>query len=70
MEEPLAGGTGFARSHLDFVTLRLETDAGIEGIGLTFFGWTLTPALKRAVELLGELIVGEDPLPSSLCSAN
>jgi L-talarate/galactarate dehydratase len=63
VEEPLAGGTGFARSHLDFVTLRLETDAGIEGIGLTFFGWTLTPALKRAVELLGELVVGEDPLP-------
>ena len=63
VEEPLAGGPAFGRSHLDFVTLSLKTDAGVEGIGVTFFGWTLTPALKRAVELLGELIVGEDPLP-------
>lgn len=63
MEEPLAGGgAGFARSHLDFVTLRLETDCGIDGIGVTFFGATLTPALKLAVDLLGQLIVGEDPL--------
>jgi L-alanine-DL-glutamate epimerase-like enolase superfamily enzyme len=63
MEEPLAGGSGFHRSHLDFVALRLRTDAGIEGIGITFFGATLTPALKHAVDLLGELIIGEDPLP-------
>jgi L-alanine-DL-glutamate epimerase-like enolase superfamily enzyme len=62
VEEPLAGGSGFHRSHFDFVTLRLETDAGVEGIGVTFFGGTLTPALKRAVELLGELIIGENPL--------
>jgi L-alanine-DL-glutamate epimerase-like enolase superfamily enzyme len=62
MEEPLAGGAGFGRSHLDFVTLKLHTDAGIDGIGVTFFGSTLTPALKRAVELLGELVAGEDPL--------
>jgi L-talarate/galactarate dehydratase len=61
-EEPLAGGPGFGRSHLDFVTLKLETDAGVVGIGVTFFGWSLTPALKLAVELLAELIVGEDPL--------
>jgi L-alanine-DL-glutamate epimerase-like enolase superfamily enzyme len=63
IEEPLAGGAGFQRPHLDFVTLRLQTDAGVEGIGVTFFGATLAPALKRAVELLGELIIGEDPLP-------
>jgi L-alanine-DL-glutamate epimerase-like enolase superfamily enzyme len=63
VEEPLAGGPGFQRPHLDFVTLRLQTDAGLEGMGVTFFGSNLTPALKRAVELLGELIIGEDPLP-------
>jgi L-alanine-DL-glutamate epimerase-like enolase superfamily enzyme len=63
VEEPLAGGAGFQRSHLDFVTLRLETDAGAEGIGVTFFGGSLTPALKRAVEVLGESVIGEDPLP-------
>ncbi len=61
-EEPLAGGPGFHRSHLDFVTLNLETDAGIEGIGITFFGAGLTPALKHAIDLLGEMIIGEDPL--------
>jgi L-talarate/galactarate dehydratase len=66
MEEPLAGGAGMARSHLDFVTLKLETDAGIDGIGVTFFGATLTPALRLAVELLGETILGEDPLPTEL----
>jgi L-talarate/galactarate dehydratase len=63
VEEPLAGGAGFQRPHLDFVTLRLETDAGIDGIGISFFGGRLTPALKRAVELLAELAIGEDPLP-------
>jgi L-alanine-DL-glutamate epimerase-like enolase superfamily enzyme len=62
VEEPLAGGAGFLRPHLDFITLRLETDVGIDGIGVTFFGGHLTAALKRAVELLGELAIGEDPL--------
>jgi L-alanine-DL-glutamate epimerase-like enolase superfamily enzyme len=62
LEEPLAGGAGFQRPHLDFITLRLETDSGIEGIGVSFFGAHLTPALKCAVELLGELAIGEDPL--------
>jgi L-alanine-DL-glutamate epimerase-like enolase superfamily enzyme len=66
MDEPLAGGSGFQRPYLDFVTLRLETDAGIEGIGITFFGSSLTAALKRAVESLGELTIGEDPVPGEL----
>jgi L-alanine-DL-glutamate epimerase-like enolase superfamily enzyme len=63
MEEPLAGGSGFGRPHLDFVTLTLRTDAGIEGLGFTFFGWSLTPALKLAMDLLGEIVLGQDPLP-------
>jgi L-alanine-DL-glutamate epimerase-like enolase superfamily enzyme len=66
VEEPLAGGAGFQRPHFDFVTLTLNTDAGVEGIGVTFFGGALTPALKRAVELLGELIIGDDPSPLEL----
>jgi L-alanine-DL-glutamate epimerase-like enolase superfamily enzyme len=40
----------------------METDDGIEGIGLTFFGGPLTPALKSAVDTLGELTIGEDPM--------
>src|ERR1043166_850267 len=61
-EEPLAGGPGFHRQFMDFVTLQLQTDDGVEGIGVTFFGWGLTAALKQAVDQLCELIVGEDPL--------
>src|SRR5499425_1477375 len=61
-EEPLAGGPGFYRSFFEFVTLRMETDDGIQGIGMTFFGWSLTPALKQAVDQLSELSIGEDPM--------
>ena len=61
-EEPLAGGPGFYRSFFEFVTLRMETDTGIEGIGVTFFGWSLTPALKHAVDQLSDLLIGEDPM--------
>jgi L-talarate/galactarate dehydratase len=61
-EEPLAGGPGFYRQFLEFVTLRIATDEGIEGIGVTFFGWALTATLKHAVDQLAELAVGEDPL--------
>jgi L-alanine-DL-glutamate epimerase-like enolase superfamily enzyme len=61
-EEPLANGPGFHRQFLEFVTLRMETDDGIEGLGVTFFGWALTATLKHAVDQLGELVIGEDPL--------
>ena len=46
----------------EFVTLELDTDQGIQGIGVTFFGGLLTPALKEAVDDLGRLVIGEDPL--------
>ena len=45
-----------------FVTLQLRTDEGIEGIGITFFGAALAATLKSAVDQLGALTVGEDPL--------
>jgi L-alanine-DL-glutamate epimerase-like enolase superfamily enzyme len=61
-DEPLAGGTGFYRQFFEFIALLVETEDGIEGIGVTFFGWALTPALKQAVDQLGELVIGEDPL--------
>jgi L-talarate/galactarate dehydratase len=44
------------------VTLRLRTDDGIEGIGVTFWGAALTKTLRQAVDQLGALIVGDDPL--------
>jgi len=61
-EEPLADGPPvFGPTH-DFVTLEIATDEGIGGIGLTFFGGALTGALKAAVDGLGALTVGMDPL--------
>ena len=46
----------------EFVTLELDTDEGIKGNGLTFFGGPLTPALRSAVDSLCELVIGEDPM--------
>ena len=46
----------------EFVTLELDTDEGVQGIGITFFGGPLTPALRSAVDNLSRLTVGEDPL--------
>ena len=61
-EEPLAGGPVAPGATKDFVTLRVMTDDGIEGIGVTFFGSALVATLKSAVEQLCALIVGDDPL--------
>jgi L-alanine-DL-glutamate epimerase-like enolase superfamily enzyme len=44
------------------VILRLRTDNGIEGIGVTFYGGKMTGSLRLAVEELAALTVGEDPL--------
>ena len=44
------------------VILRMQTDAGIEGIGLTFYGGAMTGSLRTAVDELGALTLGEDPL--------
>ena len=44
------------------VTLQIETDAGLEGIGLTFYGGAMTGSLRTAVDQVGALLIGEDPL--------
>jgi L-alanine-DL-glutamate epimerase-like enolase superfamily enzyme len=61
-DEPLAGGPVVAGATRDFVALQVGTDAGIEGIGVTFFGGALTGALRAAVDALSALAIGEDPL--------
>ena len=61
-DEPLAGGPPFPRPFHEFVTLDVQTDAGIDGIGITTFGGALTVTLKHAVEQLAEIVIGEDPL--------
>jgi L-alanine-DL-glutamate epimerase-like enolase superfamily enzyme len=61
-DSPLVVGIPVGNATREFVTLELGTDAGLEGIGLTFFGGPLTVALKDAVEALGALIIGDNPL--------
>jgi L-talarate/galactarate dehydratase len=61
-DEPLAGGPATPGATRDFVILRLGTDAGIEGIGVTWFGGALTGALRASVDALGALAIGEDPM--------
>ncbi len=60
-DNPLVVGLPAPTDTRDFVTLELGTDQGLVGLGLTFFGGALTPALKAAVDTLAGLVVGEDP---------
>jgi L-alanine-DL-glutamate epimerase-like enolase superfamily enzyme len=60
--DPLANTPEDTSAARPIVIVRLGTDDGIEGIGVTFYGGALTAALKRAVDDLGTLVIGEDPL--------
>jgi L-talarate/galactarate dehydratase len=60
-DNPLVVGLPASRETREFVTLELGTDQGLVGIGLTFFGGALTPALKVSVDTLAGLVVGDDP---------
>jgi L-alanine-DL-glutamate epimerase-like enolase superfamily enzyme len=60
-DNPLVVGLPAPTDTREFVTLELGTDQGLVGIGLTFFGGALTPALRAAVDGLAGLIVGDDP---------
>jgi L-talarate/galactarate dehydratase len=61
-EDPLANTPEDTSAARPIVIVRLRTDDGIEGIGVTFYGGAITAALKRAVDDLGTLVIGEDPL--------
>src|SRR5262245_43219998 len=62
VDEPLAGGPPSGRAHNLFVTVRIETPDAIEGVGAAFFGGALSATLKQAIDQLGQMIIGEDPL--------
>src|ERR1700716_4480071 len=62
VEEPLVGAPPYPAMMREFLSLRVRTDDGIEGIGITAFGAKLMRALRAAVEDFGELVRGEDPL--------
>ena len=59
---PTLAGIPDKADQYTFITLQLQTDEGIEGIGVTFFGGGLAATLRSAVDQLGALTVGEDPL--------
>src|SRR5262252_8558081 len=61
-DEPLAGAAENPSGTRPIVTLQMETDEGVTGLGVTYFGGALTGTLRSAVDELGGLIVGDDPL--------
>src|SRR5580658_3918673 len=61
-DEPLAGFSENPNAKNPIVTLRLRTDDGIEGVGVAYFGGAITKTLRHAIDELGALIVGDDPL--------
>src|SRR5437016_12089667 len=62
-DEPLAGGPAAPGATRDIVALEVRTDQpGLDGVGLSFFGGPLTGALQAAIDSLGALLVGDDPL--------
>ena len=60
-DDPLANMPEEAGRTRPAVALRLRTDSGIEGIGVTLYG-KMTRTLHTAVEELAALTVGEDPM--------
>ncbi|MGC2411175.1 MAG: mandelate racemase/muconate lactonizing enzyme family protein [Stellaceae bacterium] len=61
-DEPLAGAADNPNGKRPIVTLRVATDAGVEGLGVSYFGGGLTRTLMHAIDELGALCVGEDPV--------
>src|ERR1700752_5347736 len=61
-QDPLANTPEDANAARPIVIVRLDTEDGVEGIGVTFYGGAMTASLKRAVDDLGALAIGEDPL--------
>lgn len=59
-DEPLANAPNNPGGSRLVVTLRLRTDQGIEGIGVTYLGGALTRSLRHAAQSLGALVIGDD----------
>src|SRR5216684_5813242 len=68
-DNPLVVGLPAPTDTREFVTLELGTDQGAVGLGLTFFGGALTPALRAAVDGLARLAIGEDPTQGEAITA-
>jgi L-alanine-DL-glutamate epimerase-like enolase superfamily enzyme len=60
--DPLANSPENPSAARPIVIVRIGTNDGIEGIAVTFYGGATTRSLKAAVDDLGALTIGEDPL--------
>ena len=60
-DEPLAGAAENPNGTRPIVTFEVETDEGVDGVGVTYFGGALTGTLRRAIDELGALFVGRGP---------
>ena len=67
--EPLADTLDPISKGRPAVAISVYTDDGIEGVGISYFGAALTPALKLAIDLLGALVIGENPLDTVAIAA-
>ena len=61
-QDPLANTPEDPSAARPIVIVQLDTDDGIKGIGVTFYGGAISASLKHAVDDLGALTIGEDPL--------
>src|SRR5215475_9764161 len=61
-DDPLADMPEEAGRLRPIVIVRIQTDNGLEGIGITLYGGALTGTLRTAIDELGALLIGEDPL--------
>ncbi|MBV9326548.1 MAG: mandelate racemase/muconate lactonizing enzyme family protein [Chloroflexi bacterium] len=68
-DNPLVVGLPARNDTREFVTLELQTDTGVVGLGMTFFGGALTGALKAAVDAFAEMSIGEDPTRTEAIAA-
>jgi L-alanine-DL-glutamate epimerase-like enolase superfamily enzyme len=61
-DEPLADGPQEKGAVRKLVGVKISTDQGLQGISVAFFGAAITPALKSAIDSLGALTIGMNPL--------
>ena len=61
-DEPLADGPAEKGATRKLIGVKISTDEGLQGISVAFFGGGITPALKSAIDSLGALSVGMNPL--------
>ncbi len=61
-DEPLANGPAEKGATRKLIGVKISTDQGLQGISVAFFGAAVTPALRSAIDSLGALAIGMDPL--------